>query len=174
MYDVVKVLDFGRVKEFRSPDPALSQFDALIGTPLFMSSERSRRRPTSAPRATFTRWAPSAYYLTSGSHVFEAASLWEITARHLMTVPDPLPPEVPPPLAKLVLECLAKKPENRPGGAATLERSFNSILEREGWSQESAQVWWRDHGEQVVRSRRARSSAGVADPVVSVLRTAAH
>jgi hypothetical protein len=173
MYDVVKVLDFGLVKEFLSTDPALSQVDAVIGTPLFMSPESFTTPANVGAASDIYALGAVAYYLATGSYVFDATSLWEITAHHLMTTPDPLPPEIPQPLAKLVLACLEKRPENRPVGAAALEKSFVSMLDLDGWSQEDAQVWWRDHGEGVVRSRRARTRGGVLEDV-AFLRTAAH
>jgi len=166
-YDSVKVLDFGLVKEFRSGDPALSQIDAAVGTPLFMSPEAFTTPSSVGAASDIYALGAVAYYLATGRHVFEAATLWELAARHMSMAPDPLPRELNEPLAKLVLACLAKKPEDRPAGAAALEKSFALM---DGWSQDDAEAWWRDRRAALAGQRRSRSPATTP----GVLRTLAH
>jgi hypothetical protein len=48
------------------------------------------------------------------------------------------------------------------------------MLDLDGWSQDDAQAWWRDHGEGIVRTRRARTPGVVAPEDLAVLRTAAQ
>jgi hypothetical protein len=167
--DVVKVLDFGLAKEFQSLDPTLSQVDAVVGTPLFMSPEALTAPSKVGAASDLYALGAVAYYLATGRHPFTGRTFLEIAAHHLTTAPEPLPPELPAPLAELVIACLAKKPEDRPPGAAALERSF--LRMREGWDEANAQAWWSDHRESVASLRRARPSAGVAAGA-SILRTA--
>jgi serine/threonine-protein kinase len=67
-------------------------------------------------------------------------------AKHLRT--EPVPPSqrtalpIPAALERLVLACLAKKPEDRPGSAAELSDSLAAIA-GEAWSEERAAEWWR-------------------------------
>jgi serine/threonine-protein kinase len=166
-YDVVKVLDFGLVKDFRSTDPALSQVNAAVGTPLFMSPEAFTTPGKVGASSDIYALGAVAYYLATGRHVFEGGSLWEVTARHVTMPPDPLPRDVPEALSKLVLQCLAKKPEDRPRGASELEKSF--VAMQGGWSQDDAEAWWRDHRETVARLRPTRSRVPPATP--EILRT---
>ena len=149
--DVVKVLDFGLAKEFHSADPTLSQVDAVVGTPLFMSPEALTTPGQVGAASDIYALGAVAYYLATGRHPFAARTFLEIAARHLTATPDPLPPELPGPLAQLVLACLEKKPADRPASAAALERSFLAM--RDGWGEEEARSWWQDHREGVARLR---------------------
>jgi serine/threonine-protein kinase len=59
----------------------------------------------------------------------------------------PVPPSqragiaVPPELERLVLACLAKKPEDRPRSAAELEEALAAI-ELSPWGEAQAAAWW--------------------------------
>lgn len=52
--------------------------------------------------------------------------------------------EVSPALERVILACLAKRPEDRPQSAGSLERLLADI-EIEPWSEEDATRWWRQH-----------------------------
>ena len=167
--DVVKVLDFGLVKDFHAADPTLSQVDAVVGTPLFMSPEALTAPEKVGAASDIYALGAVAYYLATGRHPFDGRTFLEVAAHHLTSAPEPLPPALPAPLAALVLACLAKKPEDRPGGAAALEKSLLAM--RDGWGEEEAQAWWGAHREGVARLRQARPHAPVT-PGAAILRTA--
>ena len=63
----------------------------------------------------------------------------------------PLPPSsvsqvaIPEPLEALVLECLAKKPTDRPPSAAELSRRLDAAVAADSWDQEQAAQWWQRH-----------------------------
>ena len=48
---------------------------------------------------------------------------------------------MPPDLEQLVLNCLAKKPEDRPQSAAELDRRLAAV-DVEPWTDVHAQQWW--------------------------------
>jgi serine/threonine-protein kinase len=89
-----------------------------------------------------------AYYLLTGQLVFVADSQLQQIAKHLQQ--EPVPPsrrtavDVPPALERLVLACLAKRPDDRPQSAAALARSLAEI-QIEPWSEAQASEWWRIH-----------------------------
>lgn len=66
-------------------------------------------------------------------------------AKHLRT--EAVPPSqrttlpIPDALERVVLACLAKKPEDRPHSAAELSRLLAGV-EGERWSEERAKEWW--------------------------------
>jgi serine/threonine-protein kinase len=86
-----------------------------------------------------------AYYLLSGRQVFEADTVMQVFAQHLQTVP--IPPSqkghlaVPRDLEQLVLDCLAKKPEDRPQTAAELDRRL-ALMDVGTWTNVDAKAWW--------------------------------
>jgi serine/threonine-protein kinase len=87
-----------------------------------------------------------AYYLLTGHLIFEAANVFHVIARHLNDVP--VPPSqrtgtfIPPALEELVLACLAKRPDQRPQGAAELAASLAAV-EVEPWDEAQAAEWWK-------------------------------
>jgi serine/threonine-protein kinase len=148
--DFVKVLDFGLVKSVG----ALAGVDSMAtaagltpGTPAYMAPEIALGEEVDG-RADLYALGCVAYYLLTGRLVFEGTGSFQVIARHIQEVP--VPPsqrtelEVDPALDRLVLACLAKKPEDRPQSAAVLDRELGEI-QTEPWSQEEAQRWWRQH-----------------------------
>ena len=166
--DVVKVLDFGLVKDFGSSEPALSSVNTLIGTPLYMAPESFTDPDSVGVPSDVYALGAVAYYLAAGRHVFEARTLMEISAHHMRTpAPSPstgLPRPLPDALEALILGCLAKRPGERPRSAEVLEDRFSAILELGAWTQAEARAWWAAHGSKVVR--RAPASAGPTTPVI--------
>ncbi|MGI8423019.1 MAG: serine/threonine-protein kinase [Chloroflexota bacterium] len=145
-YDFVKVLDFGLVKPAsESSQHSLGTAAGLTpGTPSYMAPEMALGETVDG-RADIYALGCVAYYLLTGQLVFEAPYGYQVVAKHLMD--EPVPPSqkadvhVPPALEQLVLACLAKKPEGRPGSAAELGRSLAAI-DVDPWSQQRAMEWW--------------------------------
>jgi len=146
-HDFVKVLDFGLVKSVAGATPQQSLATAAgltPGTPAYMAPEIALGEPIDA-RADLYALGCVAYYLLTGTIVFEAESIFQTIAMALRD--EPVPPSqrtanpIPPALERLVLSCLAKKPADRPTGAAELNRRLAEIAV-EPWSEELAREWW--------------------------------
>jgi serine/threonine-protein kinase len=171
MCDVVKVLDFGLVKDIRSNDPALSQVNAIIGTPHYMSPEAITNPSQVGVPSDIYSLGATAYYLLAGRHVFQARTLVEICSHHLMTTPRPpsavLGHPVSQGIEQLVLACLAKSPAQRPPAASALERAFAAESARDPWTQDAACAWWSEHREALARLRASRATtAPLADSAI--------
>lgn len=146
-HDFVKVLDFGLVKPVAGPagEHSLATAAGLTpGTPGYMAPEMALGEKVDG-RADVYALGCVAYYLLTGTLVFEAETGLQMIAKHLRA--DPLPPSqrttaaIPPALERLVLACLAKKPEDRPQSAAELARSLAAI-DVGIWGEEQAEEWW--------------------------------
>jgi serine/threonine-protein kinase len=144
-FDFVKVLDFGLVrKRSAAGDGNVSRQDQLVGTPAFLSPEAVRGAELDG-RADLYALGCVAYWLLSGSLVFRAGSPMEFAAMHLREAP--VPPsrctemEIPEDLEAVVMDCLRKDPDDRPGSAEELADRI-ARCDVDSWTQEAASNWW--------------------------------
>jgi serine/threonine-protein kinase len=116
--ELVKLVDFGLAKHVgEGEDPNL-----LVGTPLFMSPEAIAAPNSVSARSDIYALGAVAYYLLTGEPVFIGDTLVDVCGQHLYAKPRapsrvsgrPIAPE----LERLVLDCLAKNPLERPASAA--------------------------------------------------------
>lgn len=149
MHDVVKVLDFGLAKNVSDPSATqLTAFGTTAGTPGYMAPEAVLGETPVDRRADIYGLGCLAYYLLTGSLVFEEANLTRLALKHVHDEPDPpstrAPHAVPPDLEQIVLQCLAKKPAHRPPTAAALAEQLSRCAV-DVWSESDAARWWREH-----------------------------
>jgi hypothetical protein len=149
-HDFVKVLDFGLVKSVApaaGEDSMATAAGLTPGTPAYMAPEMALGETVDG-RADLYALGCVAYYLLTGKLVFEAATAYQLLAKHMQQ--QPVPPsqrtelEIDPELERVVLACLAKRPQDRPQNATELDRMLADI-EMEPWSDEEATRWWRTH-----------------------------
>jgi eukaryotic-like serine/threonine-protein kinase len=161
--DVAKVLDFGLVKELRGASPALTRDNAITGTPLYMPPEALTGTEQVDARSDIYALGAVAYFLLVGDHVFSGQSLIEVCSKHLLELPVPpsarLGQPLPAELERLVLECLEKKPEQRPGSARELMERLQAV-HADAWDAKRAEAWWRQHGGVLKTSVSAPTGSG--------------
>ena len=164
--DVVKVVDFGLVKELsRDTTASLTNADAITGTPQYMAPEAILSPDEVDARSDLYALGAVAFFLLTGEHLFAGATAVEVCSHHLHTPPDRpserLGEPLPPSLEDLVLRCLAKKPEERPGSAAALRQALLACDGVAPWEEEHARAWWQAHGAEARRSMRPSEDLGV-------------
>ena len=146
--DVVKLLDFGLIKELKvEREVELTGVSTLLGTPLFMAPECILEPDSAGVRSDIYALGAVAYYLLAGGNVFDGKSTVEVCIQHIHHQPEPLSARgvvVPAELEALVLACLDKQPDRRPQSAAELRRRLQACA-IESWSQEDAAAWWHQH-----------------------------
>jgi serine/threonine-protein kinase len=147
--DVLKVLDFGLVKELQGlGDPLQSQQNTLTGTPMYLAPESLLAPDSVDARTDLYALGAVAYYLVTGQNVFEGTSIVEICGHHLHTQPTPPSARagraVDPDLEALILCCLAKDPADRPASARDFLKRL-SALDVGRWTDEDAGRWWLAH-----------------------------
>ncbi len=147
-HDVVKLLDFGLVKELKVDDDVkLTGTTTLTGSPQYMAPEAIRAADTVDARSDLYALGAVAYYLLSGSELFTGKSIIEVCSQHLHQQPQPFGVrgvQVPSDLEAIVLACLEKDPARRPQTAAELRRRLEEC-EVERWDGEHAARWWNQH-----------------------------
>lgn len=148
-HDVVKVLDFGLAKNVSDPSATqLTAFGTTTGTPGYMAPEAVLGETAVDRRADIYGLGCLAYYLLTGSLVFEESNVTRLALKHVHDEPEPpsrrAPHAVPPDLEKIVLQCLAKKPAHRPPTAAALSEQLSQCAV-DVWSESDAAQWWQEH-----------------------------
>jgi eukaryotic-like serine/threonine-protein kinase len=172
-HDVVKMLDFGLVKEMQVDQGVkLTGARAIVGTPRYMAPETISMPDAADVRTDIYALGAVAYYMLTGSDVFSGQSVVEVLSKHLHQAPEPPSArgvELPAPLEALVLSCLSKDPSLRPQSATELRDKLEACGS-EPWSSEQARAWWRVHEATLARAT-PRSPARVGTTVVVGMRS---
>ena len=146
--DVVKLLDFGLVKEFEvDREVKLTAASAVVGTPQYMAPESILAPDSVDARTDIYALGAVAYYLLAGVDVFNGKSMVEVCSQHLHQEPQPPSARgvaIPADLEAVVLACLRKDPDRRPQSAAALRRQIEACTV-EPWGSEQAREWWSEH-----------------------------
>jgi serine/threonine-protein kinase len=149
--DVIKVLDFGLVKDLHhAQDASLSTTMAIAGTPLYLSPEAIAAPDKIDARSDLYALGAVGYYLLTGRPLFEADTVVEICGHHLHTAP--VRPSVrvgtafPEGLEDALLCCLEKEPSARFPGALALAERLEACAQQLPWTQARARQWWEEHG----------------------------
>jgi tRNA A-37 threonylcarbamoyl transferase component Bud32 len=147
-FDYVKVLDFGLVKREGADaklDAGLTAPNMVTGTPAYLSPESALGEPVDR-RTDIYALGCVAFWMLTGRYVFEGQGVVQIMARHIHTPAEP--PSlfslfrIPAELDDIVLACLAKRPEDRPGNARELADRLAQCELDEQWSRDHAKLWW--------------------------------
>lgn len=146
-YDFAKVLDFGLAKSLSVPDDEmLTRPGTTLGTPAFMAPEAASGKANLDGQADVYSLGCVAYFLLTGSLVFPEKSGLAMALAH--THETPLPPSartelaIPPALDGLIVQCLAKHPDDRPKGCRELADRLVESIAPAAWTQSAARHWW--------------------------------
>jgi serine/threonine protein kinase len=170
IFDFVKVLDFGLVR-LDSPRRAgadalnLSAEDSWSGTPGYMAPEVVLGAADTDHRVDLYALGCVAYWLLTGTTVFEAENAMQVMIQHAQAKPRrpsqrvDLP--IPAALEELVMECLEKDPARRPASAEVVSERLGAVPLTSAWTAERAEQWWAMH------RPRPRDARPVADVLLS-------
>jgi hypothetical protein len=176
----VKLLDFGIAKlavptgltgthdlmeATVTPTGGATRTGSILGTPGYMSPEQLRGEPIDV-RSDIFSWAATVYEMLSGHRAFPGATLVESGYSILHRDPEPLPAEVPAPIAEILLRCLDKDPGRRIQSASDLAFALEVVAHATGSTARGPppSTRWR---------RRGRLALGVVAATLLVASTAA-
>jgi len=149
--DLVKVLDFGLVKQLGATEEAGSgRANVVAGTPHYMAPEAILEPTKVDGRGDLYSLGAVGYALLTGSHVFKGQSASEICAHQVNTPPE-LPSarlgrDLPDDLCGVILRCLEKRPESRFASTRELRIALELCADAGGWTEEDAELWWEQNG----------------------------
>jgi hypothetical protein len=130
------VTDFGVAKALNAATiSGITSAGMAIGTPAYMAPEQLAGDPAADHRIDIFAVGLLAYELLTGESPFTGPSPQATMAAQLTRDPDPLYqvcPDVPPPLSAIIMQCLAKQPEQRPPTAEALMTALDSITTSSG------------------------------------------
>jgi eukaryotic-like serine/threonine-protein kinase len=144
--DVAKVLDFGLVKLTRDPGGVALTGDMTVsGTPLYMAPEQAVADRSLDSRADIYALGAMMYFALTGRPPFSGESPFAVMMAHAR---DPVVPPsqvhsgVPEDLERVILRCLAKKPDERFPTVKALGDTLAACAAASEWGPNRAEAWW--------------------------------
>ncbi|MBN1209473.1 MAG: serine/threonine protein kinase [Myxococcaceae bacterium] len=157
MPDMVKVLDFGLVKQLGAADEGgAGRANVVAGTPHYLAPEAITAPALVDGRGDLYSLGAVGYALLTGSHVFTGQTASEICAHHVNT-PPVVPSarvgrELPDDLCGIILRCLEKRPESRFASARELRIALELCADAGRWTEEHAAQWWEQNGAELEKT----------------------
>jgi serine/threonine-protein kinase len=119
---MAKLLDFGIAKSM-VPGNRNTMDGVTVGTPLYMSPEQASGRPVGFPSDIYALGV-MLYEMLAGRPPFDDEDSLAVLHAHCHAEPPDIaataPWPIPAPLAQIVMQCLRKRPEDRPASATTI------------------------------------------------------
>ena len=148
IHDLVKVVDFGLVKQIDRETVQLTQSDGITGSPHFLSPEAIRDASAADARSDLYSVGAVGYYLLTGRALFESDSAADVCVKQLNDTParpeQVVGEELPDDLQNVLMSCLRKSPEDRPQSAVELAEALGQCVGTGDWSQADQTRWWED------------------------------
>ena len=127
--DFARVLDYGIAKS-QSGSTSLTRSGAIIGTPEYLSPEQAAGEEVDR-RSDIYSLGVMLYEMVTGKLPFQANSAMGQVYAHIHHTPSPPcdHAEITPEVNALILDCLAKKRDDRPQSVAELRARFQELLD---------------------------------------------
>ena len=146
-FDVVKVVDFGLVKDVRIEGQGMTQANIIPGTPPYISPECMREGADIDARVDIYALGAVGFGLLTGKPVFDGNTSVEIAYKAMYEKPcrpsERSEASILERLDTLIYEMLAPDPNERPADVDTLLHLFEEIAGALPWERAQAVAWWK-------------------------------
>ena len=167
---VAVVTDFGVAKAVSASSDikgagGVTSLGVALGTPMYMAPEQATASPQIDHRADLYALGVVTYEMLTGQPPFAGRSPQAVLAAQVVEDPQPVErrrPAVPPMLASLVNDCLAKRPADRPQSAGDVMHVLDAIATPSGGTAPTTAVRIRDTVAGRVQRRRWPMFAALA------------
>lgn len=146
--DVVKLLDFGLVKDLEGTDTRdITRQLSIVGTPMYMAPERLLQPSDVDARSDIYALGAVGYYLLTARTLFDGDDTLAISNQvlHVSAPRVSATVEVPEALDALIAACLEKERTRRPQSAQAVVDALDRLASRQAWTQRDAAAWWNDY-----------------------------
>lgn len=162
--DVVKLLDFGLVKNLEHADTRdITKQLKIVGTPRYMAPERLVNPSDVDARSDIYALGAVGYFLLTGKPIFDGDDSLQIS-NQVLHAPAPRVGDagvvVPQGLEDLIAACLEKDRTRRPASAEAVVDELDRLAPRRAWMQADAAAWWSEYR----RTRKASNGGAGAAP----------
>lgn len=147
VHDVVKLLDFGLVREVSAPSSDEKRTASFSGTPLYMAPEQVVEYDAVDGRTDIYALGAVAYFMLTGRPPFEGLTTIDTLRAHAsspVTKPSSFQANIPADLENIVLKCLEKDPINRFQTARSAGISIRECACAKEWNADKASQWWKN------------------------------
>jgi serine/threonine protein kinase len=145
----------------------------LLGTPAYIAPEAISGEWDVDGRSDLYAVGAVGYFLLTGSPVFRARTIVEVCAHHLHSRPEPPSQRAgrafPADLERIILQCLAKSPADRPPNARSLQRDLLGCAAAARWSMDQAARWWATFRQAQAHAHAASAPAVPSSPETGVV-----
>ncbi len=156
--DVVKVLDFGLVKE---SNECAEEHDTIVtewvGTPRYTAPERLLQPSISDFTSDIYSLGAVAFLMLTGSEIYAGTALDQLISDIVLRSPEfpQAAATVPTELQDLVMRCLARECTRRPESVDEILRELDRIQQQYPWTSALSERWWQEHLPQYFTDRDA-------------------
>ena len=146
--DVVKILDFGLVKDLKDPNSMeFEEEGSISGTPETIAPEALGKGSVGPLSDLYSLCAVGCFLLT-GKPIFNAQTVTDFLKSHLYSVP--IPPSkrndlVPEDLERVLLKGLRKTPKSRHESIDEMRTALLECVDSGLWGREEAEGWWEEN-----------------------------
>jgi serine/threonine-protein kinase len=149
LYDFVKILDFGLVKNVVEPHSQdITRTLRLLGTVMYMAPERLRDPADVDFRADLYSVGAVAFFMLSGRKIFDSSEDVVLASKVLNEAPPRLSEvaaqSIPRALERLVSACLEKRREDRPRDITQVLEALEAIARDAPWTPREAEAAWKN------------------------------
>ncbi|MEO8372169.1 MAG: serine/threonine-protein kinase [Candidatus Solibacter sp.] len=172
-YDFTKVLDFGLVKSLHQDrEESIMTMDGVTtGTPAYLPPEMALGARDVDGRADLYSLGCVAYFLLTGSLVFDEPTAVALAIAHTQKKPVAVSQRaempVPAGLEEIVMQLLEKDPANRIQTAAETARRLRLLRDVPDWCPDRAAAWWETNLPERNAQPVVENAAGSTTPVTA-------